>query len=162
MIAHMTLSGNDIRRQDPRWMRASAYLSHEDVMLAGTLTEQDSLGLSLLEAAFEQQFAPLRALARGWDSYGAPPIDDAAIQAALSLVVDLSAAHFPLPAVVPTSKGGVSLEWRRGPQEIVVEIAPVTGGADVYYCDDAAGVEWDRPLREAAGAFGSALIRLGR
>lgn len=162
MITPTTLSGSDIRRQRPGWASGSAYLSQEDVMLAGTLGDLRPLGQSLLEAAFEQQFAPLRGLASGWDSYGAPPIDDAAIQAALSLVVDLSVAHLPLPAVVPTSKGGVSLEWRHGPQEIVVEIEPGAGGADVYYSDEEAGVEWDRPLHEAAGAFGSALIRLGR
>lgn len=46
-----------------------------------------------------------------WDSYGAPPIDKAAIERALKVVAAAESGGIPAPYAFPTTRGGVSLEW---------------------------------------------------
>jgi len=52
----------------------------------------------------ESQAAQLRALQPGWDSYGAPKIDERAIQKALNVCRQA-------PQLTPCSDGGVQIDW---------------------------------------------------
>ena len=65
-------------------------------------------------------------LPQGWDSYGAGCIDPKAVDAASRLLDVLD--HDP--AVIPTSHGGIQLEWHRDGLELEVEIN--TAGEIVY------------------------------
>ena len=73
-----------------------------------------------------RQLAALATLPDGWDSYGARPIAPAATEEArrlLWLMDDPSQA----PSVVPTSRGGVQLEWAHPHglgSEVEIEIGP--------------------------------------
>ncbi len=47
----------------------------------------------------------------GWDSYGAPPVTWDAGMFALNILKDVMRPRTPIPQVVPSSVGGVQLEW---------------------------------------------------
>src|ERR1700687_5677311 len=48
---------------------------------------------------------------KGWDSYNAPPVTWDASMFALYVLNDVMRPRTPLPQVVPTSVGGIQLEW---------------------------------------------------
>lgn len=50
-------------------------------------------------------------LPRGWDSYGALPVTWEAGMFALSVLNEVMRNRTPIPQVVPSSAGGVQLEW---------------------------------------------------
>jgi hypothetical protein len=50
-------------------------------------------------------------LPRGWDTYDAPPIGWDAGLFALSILNDFMRPRTPIPQVVPSTAGGVQLEW---------------------------------------------------
>ena len=64
----------------------------------------------------------LLAMPRNWDSYGARPIDPASVGAAIELAFSLMTDSTPTPAVVPTSGGGVQLEWHTRGIDLEIEI----------------------------------------
>ncbi|SRR5216684_7884810 len=49
----------------------------------------------------------------GWDSYNAPPIGWQAGLFALSVLNDFMRPRTPIPQVVPSTAGGVQLEWHQ-------------------------------------------------
>lgn len=57
-----------------------------------------------------------------WNSYGAKPIDPETAASALRLMLDVLSADDPQPAVVPTSRGGVLLEWHEGGVDLEVDV----------------------------------------
>ena len=52
-------------------------------------------------------------LPENWNSYGAPPIRPDVIEYAVRWVPTLLQRRTPEPAVVPTARGGLQLEWHR-------------------------------------------------
>ena len=54
-------------------------------------------------------------LPNNWNSYGAPQIEKIAIDKAIELLLRMEG---DLPTVVPTTKGGVQLEWTSTEVEI--------------------------------------------
>lgn len=52
-------------------------------------------------------------LSEGWDSYGAPPIGWQAGLFALSVLNDFMRPRTPIPQVVPSTAGGIQLEWHQ-------------------------------------------------
>ena len=67
-------------------------------------------------------------LCEDWDSYGARPIYTSVIRRAEWLLGLLEAAGEPPPDVVPTSDGGIQLEWHTATRDeewvIMVEEKP--------------------------------------
>ncbi len=66
-------------------------------------------------------------LSANWDSYGSAPITDDAIVGALCAIVGLLEHlnhELPPPAIVPTSRGGIQLEWHRGGGDIEINVTP--------------------------------------
>src|SRR5262249_9754403 len=53
----------------------------------------------------------LLTLPAGWDSYGGRPIELPLVWAAWHLLTVVLRDESPAPAVVPTNRGGVQLEW---------------------------------------------------
>jgi hypothetical protein len=85
-----------------------------------------------------QAMAELLQLPAGWNSYHARPVKLSSVQSALELLNRIMTDPTPAPDVVPTSPGGVQLEWHT--TEIDVEITiPPSGLAEVYVCRPGAG-----------------------
>jgi hypothetical protein len=68
-------------------------------------------------------------LPRGWDTYGAQPIGWDAGLFALSILNDFMRPRTPIPQVVPSSAGGVQLEWHQKGVDLELH---VTGP---YHCE---------------------------
>jgi hypothetical protein len=70
------------------------------------------------------RFRELLTLDEGWDTYGSPPIDrnmvDQAVVCAWALGRNITAA----PWIVPTSVGGVQLEWHGDERTIEITFNP--------------------------------------
>jgi len=94
-----------------------------------------------------------------WNSYGALPIQPEAVRHAMELLCLVMRPDAPAPQVVPTSCGGVQLEWHTGGFDIEVSIRP---SGEAYACveDLRTGEEWDGPLPERQVDLKAALGRL--
>lgn len=68
--------------------------------------------------------ADLADLHDNWDSYGSPPIQVAAREAAGGLLSILSACGSPAPHIAPVPRGGIQLEWLHDGRELELEILP--------------------------------------
>ena len=62
-------------------------------------------------------------LEENWNGYGELPIHESAVKRAVD-VLDSICSEGPAPSVVPTSQGGVQIEWAANGFEIEVEIPP--------------------------------------
>lgn len=109
-----------------------------------------SVRRDVLEAQVEAHVRPLRRLGIDWDSYGALPVATDVIDAARDLLTQIVLASLPFPALVPTVRGGLSLEWTSPGREFSMSLAtdrerPIVVSA--YYFNDESGEEWesDRP-----------------
>lgn len=94
------------------------------------------------------EIAKLLELPAGWDSYGSPPISEAIAWSAIRLLGLTAGPAVPRPDVVPTSHGGVALEWSTVDHALEVEIvAPARG--HLYHENLKTGqeveVEFDHP-----------------
>ena len=70
-------------------------------------------------------------LESNWNGYGESPIHEGAVKRTIA-VLDTVVSEMALqPDIVPTSEGGVQIEWASGGFEIEVEILP-TGPAQVF------------------------------
>lgn len=57
-----------------------------------------------------------------WDSYGARPVDPHCAAAAADLLLSFLGPSAPKPSIVPTSRGGIQLEWHRAGADLEIEI----------------------------------------
>ena len=72
---------------------------------------------------FEQAVDSLSALLTlpsNWNSYGAPPVEPTALHLMLKLLSSLQAT-MPEPRILPTSRGGVQIEWHCGGVDLEIE-----------------------------------------
>lgn len=69
-----------------------------------------------------QALSSLLVLPPNWDSYGAQPIDPRCIEYARTLLRSIMKPDTPAPAVVPTSQGGVQLEWHTKGLDLEIEV----------------------------------------
>lgn len=84
-------------------------------------------------------------LPEDWNSYGAPRVDPYSIAAAISLLASIMRDDSPPPAVVPTGRGGVQLEWHLSNRDLEVELLP-GGRILVCYEDLIEQTEWEGEL----------------
>lgn len=81
-----------------------------------------------LPPVLEQRLEQFKQLPEGWDSYGSRPISPKAIdmtESILAKAISDRELGLPLPFMVPTSKGGVGLEWKlESGKELLLEISP--------------------------------------
>jgi hypothetical protein len=87
---------------------------------------------SLLAA--RRKMEALLALAPGWDSYSATAIERDRAIAALGLIWLAIANGAPMPAIVPTSDGGIQLEWHRRGVDLEIRVISETS-FEVYFED---------------------------
>jgi hypothetical protein len=67
----------------------------------------------------------LMALRPNWDSYGSRSIDANAVSYALEFLRTSMPQEGKAPQIVPTSKGGLQLEWHANGIDLEVEVDPV-------------------------------------
>jgi hypothetical protein len=103
--------------------------------------------------------AGLRALPANWDSYGAPRINEGCAVAALNLLLNVTKANTPRPAIVPTSRGGTQLEWHTRGVDLEVELL-TPGRVLASYEDQRTGETWEKELLGDLTALDGAIARL--
>jgi hypothetical protein len=74
------------------------------------------------QVAVVQKLAAFARQPRGWDGYKGEPLRPDAGFFALQVLVDVMSEGIPVPHLVPTSSGGVQIEWHRGGWDIEVDI----------------------------------------
>jgi hypothetical protein len=92
-----------------------------------------------------QALDQLGSLQDNWDSYGAPRISSTSILAALELLASVMGEKTPTPAVVPTNRGHVLLEWHTHGVDLEVE-AVSSQYVHVMFEDVGNAIEWERDL----------------
>ena len=108
-----------------------------------------------------QTLGQLLTLPRDWDSYGGRAVDPACAWAAWQLLLLLMGEDSPVPSLVPTSRGGVQIEWHA--QGIDLEIEVVTAQQFYVSFEDAQTAEaWEKEMTDAAHELPPWVARLSR
>ena len=94
---------------------------------------------------YEGALASLAHLQDGWDSYGASAIDRRQLAAAARILATLLQPGTPRASLVPTSRGGVQIEWHAEGIDLEIETLPGFRFA-AYFYDDLNEQEWEREL----------------
>lgn len=107
-------------------------------------------------------------LPEGWDSCGAPRIQQKAVNSAFTLLDSAASDAVPPPAVVPTSDGGVQLEWHAWGTDVEL-VVPPHEAPELFFRDHHSGTEWEQelganlaPLREALKVVAGRAGKSGR
>lgn len=86
-------------------------------------------------------------LPQNWDSYGARPIDPSVALAAIRFLSDVLPADTPPPQIVPTSRGGIQLEWHCNGVDLEIDVrTPAT--FHVSFEDLRSGIEESQTIVE--------------
>ncbi len=117
-------------------------------------------GSSWRKAAFDDVLR-ISKLPQNWDGYGASQVSSHAITKALRLIHWLVERQAPRPHVVPTTAGGIQIEWHQNQVDAEIDIA-ADGIAEIDVADLTSGEEWSKPLEADAEALRQALELLGR
>lgn len=110
-----------------------------------------------LDEYLQRKLRSLMRLGPGWDSYGARAIYARAVDAALVFLV--RSAQYPRPSIVPTSKGGIQLEWHDGRIDVEIEFTP-DGYAQLSGEDMRSGETVERWITPGHPAVGQWLEKL--
>jgi hypothetical protein len=158
----MMLSERDVRPTS----RSSGLIDERTLSASDTRPALELLRVALaanpIDHWIARQMEPLMALGPNWDTQGAVPISEPAINATSRLVAHLLRQGVTTPSVVPLPNGGLSVEWVRSRFEFAIEI-PAGGGllqSAAYFRDDDAGVEWEGPLSSTAPRASEVLSHL--
>jgi hypothetical protein len=95
-----------------------------------TPTDDDSVTVKVSEDAHRRveeaisHIAALAAMGPDWDTYGGRPLQSGAILHATRLLAAVLSTDAPAPVIVPTSEGGLQLEWHEGDADLEMEISP--------------------------------------
>lgn len=91
----------------------------------------------------------------GWDGYDGVPTSEAAALKALHILLSIMSDESIPPALVPTSQGGIQLEWHSSGYDVEIEVRR-DGRIECYVERDAKGESWvdhqvpnDRSFQEA-------------
>lgn len=80
----------------------------------------------------------LRELSPGWDGYGAPPLSPDAAWFTIELLGKIMRPRTPAPHVVPSSVGGIQIEWHEREIDLEIHIA-APYQCEVWYHDHRSG-----------------------
>ena len=111
--------------------------------------------------SFLTEIGQIGELDENWDSYGAPPIDPHCAEAATNLLLSVLDSSTPKPCVVPTSRGGIQLEWHRAGVDLEVEIES-PARVNVSFEDLRDGTEEEITLTDDLRPLRRFLARLGK
>ncbi|MEK7996278.1 MAG: hypothetical protein AAB403_20960 [Planctomycetota bacterium] len=92
------------------------------------------------QASVLMKVTELLSLRPGWDSYSAPVLKHDAAMFAMIVLQNVMKPGTPEPSVVPSSTGGVQLEWHVKDIDLEIHVlAPYQG--EIWWCDRATGHE---------------------
>jgi hypothetical protein len=135
--------------------RTEVHVSEGRIVIKGEDKEPAWLGPTV------QALIEILDLPENWDSYGARPINQETVLFALQLLDETMQAETPPPRVVPTTRGGVQLEWHTRGVDLEIEIqAP--GRIYASYEDHRSGDEWEEELTTDLTCLSNALSELSR
>ncbi len=86
----------------------------------------------------------LGSLAPNWDSYDAVPVQGTAAVEAMRLLAQILTFDVPTPTLVPTSSGGLQLEWHQDEAELELDVHP--NGAVEVFLSMPNNQTWEGPL----------------
>jgi hypothetical protein len=132
----------DVAQTGATSRRQLVFLSRDGIKLIVEVSDDQPWVRPMLE-----EFADLLSLPANWDSYGAREIDLSCVKFAFEKLLPLAMRpKTPLPSVVPTTRGGVQLEWHTRGIDLEVEvIAP--GRLYAAYEDQRTGQFWEEEIR---------------
>jgi len=92
-----------------------------------------------------ERIRALDALAENWDSYGGRPVNPHCAATAISLLLNILEPNMPEPAIVPTNRGGLQIEWHRDGVDIEIEVQSPSR-LYVAFEDENTGEEWEKQI----------------
>jgi hypothetical protein len=95
-----------------------------------------------------------------WDSYGALPIRFEAASRAVALLIQAAEREVSQPAIVPTNRGGLQLEWHYSDYDLEVQVGP--DGTWVELLEATPAEATDARIEDDPELFEAALVRLER
>lgn len=108
-----------------------------------------------------KQAVTLLGLPPGWDSYGARRLSPDALRSGLYLLSRVMMPSTVAPILVPTSEGGVQIEWHSRGLDLEVEVRPA-GEVSVYVHNLNTGREWSGTLMDAEAVLEEAIGTLSQ
>jgi hypothetical protein len=111
---------------------------------------------------FQDAIASLNELARlpvNWDSYGAGKIRHSSIIATVELLLCIMRDDTPVPALVPTNRCTVQVEWHTRGIDLEVEVRG-PGRLHVAFEDAHDGTEWDADISSDLSQLVNSIERL--
>jgi hypothetical protein len=113
---------------------------------------QQSLLQGIKWTSSDTWFVPIRAsvydllsLAENWDLYGAAQVKQEFVASAADLLRNIMDEYTPAPAIVPTTPGGVQIEWHTNGIDLEIEVES-TSRINVWYEDSRTGISWEDEL----------------
>jgi hypothetical protein len=113
-------------------------------------TREDSVVVKVPSSTLERMRAALARIEElanlqpNWDSYSGLGVQPSAALHALRLLAAIFQNDVPPPAIVPTSQGGLQLEWHRGRASLEMEVLP-NRKVEVFFLMPS-GRTWEGPL----------------
>jgi len=104
------------------------------------------------------QLLELLQLPRGWDGYGGVPVMERVAEYAIRVLSQVLERGAPHPTLVPTSDGGLNLEWHAPDADLVIAIEP-NEPVLAFFDDRTSGTTWERELSSAVAGLDSAIGR---
>ena len=98
-------------------------------------------------------------LENNWDSYGGRPVHESVAQAAADLLSRLARPFTAEPTVVPTSGGGIQIEWRTSKVDLEIEFASA-GRISALFENRATGQTWEEEFESDLGLLVEAVGQL--
>jgi len=92
-----------------------------------------------------RKLVELLKLESGWDSYSAKPISPHHVEGMFELLCEILEAHTPPPSVVPTTRGGIQVEWHRNGADLEIETLS-RYRFQVSFEDRTSREEWEKEL----------------
>lgn len=89
-----------------------------------------------MSESIESKLSELAKLERNWDSYGADPIGEGAIQAVRIVASVLETLTVIPPQIMPTVNGGLAIEYSRGKMEFSIEFDSDGVFEDIFAAND--------------------------
>jgi hypothetical protein len=90
----------------------------------------------------------LSILVEGWDAEGGLPLDFDTAMACVSFLLQKALHETPAPQIVPTSLGGLQLEWHTAGSDLEITFEPNTPPAFFYVSPEGNEIEGNAELRE--------------
>lgn len=156
---HSTLSGRGVRTTS--WNLLPPALRNAQL-------PQPYAPSALLEAhtrepwldTIEYRLKEIANLSFGWDDAGAQPIDPGVLDRVTQFVEsDLVVALPVKPSLVPTTCGGMLVEWHTESVDLVIELE-VGEVPSFYFSNTQTGEEEEGPLAASPGVIANAFARL--